>query len=87
MTNQQNQHNQQFDDRVFREKYSVHSLMRNSTNGVIYAAFDKVKSRHVVMKQIKKSSRLQGRLPREIQMHQAASQVGVGIVKLHEWLV
>ena len=70
----------------FRQRYMVHSLIRNSTNGVIYAAVDQATRTHVVMKQIKKSSKLNGRVPREITMHMhATTKVGVGVVKLHEW--
>ena len=70
----------------FRQRYMVHSLIRNSTNGVIYAAFDNCTQTNVVMKQIKKNAKHNGRVPREIVMHMHASnKVGNGIVKLYEW--
>ena len=70
----------------FCKRYLVHSLIRNSTNGVIYAAFDQQTHKNVVMKQIRKHPKANGRIPREIVMHMHASaHVDKGVVKLYEW--
>lgn len=70
----------------FCKRYMVHSLIRNSTNGVIYAAFDHQTRKNVVMKQIKKHPKANGRVPREIVMHMHASaNVDNGVIKLYEW--